>query len=134
MSFVGVADTHAALWYVFDDPRLSFAAGRFIDEALANGMSIAVSPISLAEIVYLQEKKRLPADSFGDLKRALTEGNHVFKQVAFTMEVAEAMRLVPRDAIPDMPDRIVAATAIHLSVPLLSRDGRIRASTIDTIW
>jgi len=24
-----VADTHAALWYLFDDQRLSFAAGEF---------------------------------------------------------------------------------------------------------
>jgi PIN domain nuclease of toxin-antitoxin system len=33
-----------------------------------------------------------------------------------------------------MPDRIVAATALHYGVPVISRDGRIRASNIRTIW
>jgi len=32
-----------------------------------------------------------------------------------------AMRRVPRTDIPDMPDRIVAATAVFLSVPVISR-------------
>lgn len=44
------------------------------------------------------------------------------------------MRQVPRDQIPDMPDRIVAATALHFGVPVISRDGRIRASSIQTLW
>jgi hypothetical protein len=29
----GVADTHTALWHLFDDKRLSTAAGAFINEA-----------------------------------------------------------------------------------------------------
>jgi PIN domain nuclease of toxin-antitoxin system len=56
----GVADTHTALWYLFDDERLSNSAGDFIDQAGAAGRRIVVSSISLAEIVYLIEKKRCP--------------------------------------------------------------------------
>jgi predicted nucleic acid-binding protein len=44
------------------------------------------------------------------------------------------MRLVQHDAVPDMPDRIVAATALYLGVPVISRDGRIRASNVQTVW
>jgi predicted nucleic acid-binding protein len=33
-----------------------------------------------------------------------------------------------------MPDRIIAATALHLGVPLVSRDRKIQASSIHTIW
>jgi PIN domain nuclease of toxin-antitoxin system len=33
-----------------------------------------------------------------------------------------------------MPDRIVAATALYFGVPAISRDGRIRASNIQTVW
>jgi PIN domain nuclease of toxin-antitoxin system len=33
-----------------------------------------------------------------------------------------------------MPDRIIAATALHLSVPLITRDRKIHASSIETIW
>jgi PIN domain nuclease of toxin-antitoxin system len=44
------------------------------------------------------------------------------------------MRNIPRQEIPDLPDRIIAATAQLYDVPVLSRDGRIRASIIKTIW
>ena len=47
----GVADTHTALWYLFNDGCLSVAAGDFIDKAAAAGSQIVVSSISLAEIV-----------------------------------------------------------------------------------
>jgi len=36
--------------------------------------------------------------------------------------------------VPDMPDRIVAATAVYYSVPVISRDGKIRASNVQTVW
>jgi PIN domain nuclease of toxin-antitoxin system len=36
--------------------------------------------------------------------------------------------------IPDLPDRIIAATAHLRGIPVLSRDGRIRSSPIRTIW
>jgi predicted nucleic acid-binding protein len=44
------------------------------------------------------------------------------------------MRLVARADVPDMPDRIVAATAVYFGVPVISRDARIRASNVRTIW
>ena len=44
------------------------------------------------------------------------------------------MTHVPRSDIPDLPDRIIAASAVHLGVPVISRDGKIRASQLRTIW
>jgi hypothetical protein len=41
----GVADTHAAVWYLFGDPRLSARANHFIDQAAANRRTIEVSPL-----------------------------------------------------------------------------------------
>jgi PIN domain nuclease of toxin-antitoxin system len=55
----GVADTHTALWHLFDDARLSAGARAFIDQAASARQKIAVSSISLAELVYLVEKDRL---------------------------------------------------------------------------
>jgi len=131
---VGVADTHAALWYLFDDKRLSRDAGEFMDRAAASRTVIALSTISLAEVVYLIEKNRLPLSAYDDLKRALDDSSHVFKEEPVTMEIIDAMRHVPREQVPDMPDRIVATTAIYFGVPVISRDGRIRASDVQTIW
>ena len=129
-----VADTHTALWYLFDDARLSAPAGDFIDRAAALRRSVLVSAISLAEIVYLIEKGRLPANAYADLRSALTDPDHVLKEAPFTVEIVDAMRSVSRAAVADMPDRIVAATAVYYGVPVLSRDGRIRGSNVQTVW
>lgn len=129
-----VADTHTALWYLFNDDRLSVVAGDFIDKAAMAGSQIVVSSISLAEIVYLIEKTRLPANAYTDMKAALDDPEHVFQEVPFTVEIVDAMKLIPRADVPDMPDRIVAATAVYFNVPVISRDGKIRASSVQTIW
>jgi PIN domain nuclease of toxin-antitoxin system len=130
----GVADTHAALWYLHKNPRLSLKARTFIDEAASAGHDIALSPISLAEIVYLVERQRLPTTAYEELRDALADPEYVIQEAPFTVGVVEALRQVPRADVPDMPDRIVAATAVYLRVPVISRDGRIRASNILTVW
>ena len=90
--------------------------------------------ISLAEIVYVIEKNRLPFSAYEKLKEALADHEYVIEEAPFTAEMVEVMRQVPRAEVPDMPDRIVAATAVYLGVPVISRDGRIRASNVQTIW
>ena len=130
----GVADTHTALWYLFGDSRLSTRAKEFIDQAAASRRSIEVSPISLAEIVYLVEKSRISASALEDLRSALENSSHVFKEAPFTKDVVNFMRQVSRDEVPDMPDRIIAATALYFGVPVISRDGKSRASNVKTIW
>ncbi|PJB74400.1 MAG: PIN domain nuclease, partial [Armatimonadetes bacterium CG_4_9_14_3_um_filter_58_7] len=35
---------------------------------------------------------------------------------------------------PDMPDRIIAATALHLGLSLVTRDSKIQGCGIPTIW
>jgi PIN domain nuclease of toxin-antitoxin system len=130
----GVADTHAALWYLLKNPALSTPARRFMDEAAEAGSGIVISPISLAEIVYLVEKNRLPASAYEELKNALADPEYVIEEGPFNGEIVEAMLKVSRADVPDMPDRIVAATGIHFRVPVISRDGRIRASSVKTIW
>src|SRR5438094_792662 len=132
--FAGVADTHTALWHLFDDARLSIPARYFIDEAAAAGQTIAVSSISLAEIVYLIEKDRLPAAAYNYLRTALTDPGHILREVPFTVDVVHAMRQVRRAEISDMPDRMIAATAVYLGVPIISRDARIRAANLHTVW
>jgi PIN domain nuclease of toxin-antitoxin system len=130
----GVADTHEALWYLLRNSSLSATARRFMDDAAAAGQDIVVSPISLAEIVYLVEKNRLPASAYEDLKNALADPEYVIEEAPFHGEIVEAMLKVSRADVPDMPDRIVAATGIYFDVPVISRDGRIRSSSVKTIW
>nr|WP_129630408.1 PIN domain-containing protein [Candidatus Oscillochloris fontis] len=51
------------------------------------------------------------------------------------LAVATALSKVPRTLVPEMPDRIITATAIALGLPLITRDHMIqRAALVQTIW
>jgi PIN domain nuclease of toxin-antitoxin system len=129
---VAVADTHALIWALLGSPRLSPTARAAM--TVAGTDSVGVSAISLVEVVYLEEKGRLPAGIFSRIASALGASAGALVEIPLDAAVAQTLALVNRDSIPDMPDRIIAATALHLGVPLISRDGKIRASSITTIW
>lgn len=113
-----------------ENPNLSASAYRFIEDAASAGHSIVISPISLAEIVYLIEKGRFAESVYDELRKALADPDCVVEEAPFNAEIVASMRMVARADVPDMPDRIVAATAVYFGVPVISRDGRIRASTV----
>jgi predicted nucleic acid-binding protein len=54
--------------------------------------------------------------------------------VPLDFEIAQALAQISRDTVPDMPDRIIAATALYLNIPLVTKDSKIQASNIQTIW
>ena len=74
------------------------------------------------------------SDDRGRSRHPQADPDYVIEEAPFTVEVVDAMRQVPREDVPDMPDRIVAATAVYFGVPAISRDGRIRASNMRTVW
>ena len=55
-----VADTHAAVWYLLDSPRLSRAARERMALTIAGGDPIFIPSICIVELVYLVEKARIP--------------------------------------------------------------------------
>jgi hypothetical protein len=77
-----------------------------------------VSSLTLAEIVYLMEKRRIPAHTLENALAVLRDPEHEVVEVPFDSEV------------PDLPDRIVSATGYALR----SSGDQIRASQIRTIW
>jgi PIN domain nuclease of toxin-antitoxin system len=129
-----VADTHAAIWYLFGDPRLSETANRFIERTAHRPAKIGFSAISLAEAIYLSEKGRVTAETLSILLESLRDEQAVLLQIPLHRAIVEEMRRVPREQVPDMPDRLIAATALHFGVPIISRDREIRTSNIETIW
>jgi PIN domain nuclease of toxin-antitoxin system len=129
-----IADTHAAIWYLFSDPRLGHGASDCIDEAIANGNHIGISAITLAEIVYLLEKGRIPAGALNGLFAAIADPESVLREVALDAAIVRKMMELRRDEIPDLPDRIIAASAKFHGVPVLSRDERIQSCGIQTVW
>jgi PIN domain nuclease of toxin-antitoxin system len=129
-----VTDTHALIWYLEDSPRLGSAA-RSAFEACDRGECVVYVPtICLVEIIYLQEKGRIPTDLKSALDAALQAGNTGLVPSSLTRDIVDALVQVPRTEVPDMPGRIIAATAVHLGVPLISRDRKLQLSNVPTIW
>jgi len=134
MTIRAVADTHALLWYLYNDSRLSKTATTFMDAIDEGGDQIAIASITLAELVYLIEKGKIASTSFERVIEMLSQPNATLVEIPFDRVVADMMRRIERDQVPDFPDRIVAATALTLGVPLISRDRKIQASIVTTIW
>lgn len=129
-----VADTHTVIWYLYDDPRLSPQARAFIEEAASADDQIGFSAITLAEIVYLSEKGRIHPEALGRVLAALDGPGAVLRDLPLDRAVVAVMPSVDRSQVPDLPDRIIAATARLYEVPVISRDRQIRTSTVETIW
>ncbi len=129
-----VLDTHAAIWYLLDSKNLTPRVFTLIDGAAASGTPAYISAVSLVEVVYLVERARIAADAFDRFVSELGKDNPAFRVVPLDFHVASALRGIPRNVVPDMPDRIIAATALHLGLPLVTRDRRLQAAGIQTIW
>lgn len=129
-----VLDTHAALWYLAYSDELSPLARTTIEESIREGRHVFVSAISLVEVVYLTEKRRIPIGALEQLRSTLSAPTSGLTIAIVDRGVADALRAISREAVPDMPDRIVAATALHLGLPLVTRDRRLQAAGIQTIW
>jgi PIN domain nuclease of toxin-antitoxin system len=129
-----VVDTHAIVWYLSQDSRLSLAARDTLAAATNDGEMVYIPSICLVELTYLVEKGRLPVAARQRLIESLDDPARPCVLVPLNRLVAEALEFVQRTEVPDLPDRIVAATALALRVPLISRDRKIRASQVQTIW
>jgi PIN domain nuclease of toxin-antitoxin system len=129
-----VADTHTLIWYILEPERLSQAAFNALEDATNEGAVIYLSAISIVEICYLIDKGRLLETVLSRVMGAIAVENSVLEIVPVDLEVSLAIRQVDRNIVPDMPDRIIAATAFYLSLPLVTRDSKIQNSAIQTIW
>ncbi len=56
--------------------------------------------------------------------------NRAYSSAELDTVTVRAVRQIPRAAVPDMPDRIIAATALSLRLPLIAVDERIRTAGV----
>ncbi len=133
MSSSVVVDTHAAVWFRAEPHKLSVAATAALDEAEANG-EIYVSAITLIELRYLVEKGRVAPEILKAIRESLDDETTAYVLAPLDRAVADATAHIPRADVPDMPDRIIAATARSLGLAVVTRDGKIRTSGVATIW
>jgi len=129
-----IADTHVVIWLVTNSPRLSVKARNAIRQTIDDGFPVLMSAVSVAELIYATEKLRLPKAVLNVILDTTHRDHYGLKVVPFDMQIAETMTSIPRDIVPDLPDRMIAATSIALDLPLITADGKIHRSGIPIIW
>lgn len=123
-------DTHAALWLVQGDERLSGSARTAIEELEHD--EICVSDLLLLELGLLVAKQRVVIDEpLGGFLEDFVAHFHVLPVDARIASAAVELGLPQADPF----DRIFVATAIRHRLPLVTRDRGIRESgLVKTIW
>jgi PIN domain nuclease of toxin-antitoxin system len=129
-----VVDKHAAIWYLSDPGRLSPAAVAALDGANSAGAPIFLCSISLIEMCYLVEKGKIARKAYDQILQSINDPQGGLQLVPLDLRTVGVLEQIPRNTVPDMPDRIIAATALALNLPLISRDRKIQAASIQTIW
>ena len=129
-----VVDTHVSIWVLARSPRLSSAAHLAIRKAIEAAYPVYVSSVTIVEIIYLVEKRRLLPQQLTDLLTTLHRPDSGFRVQPFDLAIAETIAKIPRETVPDMPDRMIAATALYLDLPLVTADRRIQMTDLQTIW
>ncbi len=131
-----VADTHALIFLWSGSPALGTGAARAFAD-VANGKAVILVPtIVPIEIRYKEEKGNDPSFPAGITAQALAfVDGQGFQWAALDIQVATQFGNVPRSAVPDMPDRIIAATALASGAPLITKDSKIIAwGGVSIVW
>ena len=123
-------DTHAFLWWITDDERLTSPA-RIAIGASAN--QVFVSAATVWEIVVKSRLGRLPVPEPADgFISAHLEAN-AFQPLSITIRHALGLGSLP-DHHRDPFDRILVAQAHAEEMPLVTGDEAVQAYPISTIW
>ncbi|MGH9899401.1 MAG: type II toxin-antitoxin system VapC family toxin [Pyrinomonadaceae bacterium] len=131
-----VVDTHALLWYLNSLPDLSPIALQTLERAEKLGAAIFIPSIVLIELRYLVEKGRdITESNFQTVITELKSPASALTLAPLDQLIAETLAQIPRAVVPDMPDRIIAATALSLGLPLVTRDTEIsKLTNVTLVW
>jgi len=130
-----VTDTHALLWYLTDDPQLSPKCKPIFEAADRGEAKVWIPSIVLVETVYLVEKGRIPDVMYARMMDIVEPPRLGYEVAPLDGQLIRWLVQIDRSTVPDLPDRVVAATALQRGLPLMSKDGRIaRLTQISRLW
>lgn len=130
MSATYLLDTHALFWHLTNSAKLSDRARRIFEQAVSGQATLVLSPIVLLELYGVVKKFQAPLDFSAELdllERPPYQVAHI---------TGADPHLLDRLAdIPELHDRLIAATAVRLDVRILTRDPAITScSVVSCIW
>jgi len=131
-----IVDAHILVWYLEGKKRLSEKVQEIMDAA---DSQMVLPLIALAEVVHIVERGRtnIPTDS--DLLTDVYSDKRI-EIYPLTMEVFKRSLTPEGQKIPEMHDRFIVSTGLHLqdlgySVSILTKNGDItRAGVLPVVW
>ncbi|NJD64920.1 MAG: type II toxin-antitoxin system VapC family toxin [Chloroflexi bacterium] len=129
-----VTDAHALIWYAEGRSRKLGRRARAIYAAAEAGRAVVYVPaLALAEVLEAVRRgtfrPAVPVSQW--LADIFSSG--AFQFAALTREVIEAGERLY--TIPERGDRLIAATAVALQLPLISRDPALAgAAEVELVW
>jgi PIN domain nuclease of toxin-antitoxin system len=133
-----VTDTHALIWHMTDDAELSVKAKEIFNKVDSAQEHIFIPCIIFLELLYLVEKNRIPVDF--DSVITMISSSKNYRVEPLCLPIIEKSRTIPMEKVTDPWDRLIAATSMHLSLPLITRDKTLRKKELgkkiglETIW
>ena len=125
-----VIDTHALVWYLEEDPRLSTDASQTFDRIDQSIITGVVPTIVLAEIMHISERGRITS-RYQDVARQLEESPN-FVIAPFDFDILAHMQDLTG---LELHDRIIVGTSLSIGARLITRDETVRnANVVDCIW
>jgi PIN domain nuclease of toxin-antitoxin system len=124
MADLYVVDTHVLIWYFIGSERLHLAVREKIDETRDRNGRLLVPTVVLAEAFDIAEKGKVPFD-FSTMHQLIREEPE-FEIVSFSPEIFNTAIHVRN--VPELHDRIIAATARFYGAGILTKDRIILAS------
>jgi PIN domain nuclease of toxin-antitoxin system len=125
-----LADTHSWIWWISHRELLSVPARQAFGSE-----THGVSPMTFWEVAMHAQRQRIQLDgpTLPWLREAVGRAGTVILDLS--MEIAVIAGTLPADRVRDPVDRIIVATAMHHRLPLITKDGDIRAAAlVETIW
>ena len=131
---LAVTDTHALIWAIGDKrKRLGKRAKRFFERADDKECAIYIPTLALVELGEAYRKGHVTLNVPFEEWTRLAFASGKYHEAPLT---AEAVRIAQGlYDIPERGDRLIAATAVAMDLPLITRDPEIaQTAGVECIW
>jgi PIN domain nuclease of toxin-antitoxin system len=120
-----VLDSHVLFWLLFNPPKLTKLAKRYIEKS----ERVILPSIVLMEILYLLEKNNL-SFKFIEILNEIRIRRYLVYPLDLEI-ISQSLFISPK---VEMHDRIIIATAQLFNAYLISKDKEIKKTYSKTVW
>lgn len=126
-----IADTHSLIWFLAGEPMLSLKAKEAFEQAEKGLCTIVIPTIILAELLYICEHKGKKQAFFSVLEKIQDGTNYT----PYDLDIEVIFSCKGLIKIPELHDKIIAATARLLNAPIITKDNEIiNSGYVKIVW